>query len=105
MSAARITVIAAALFALTSPTLSQDKPDTAKVDAAIVAAFPTAPAEWRPRFDQDETMKLCSAAHNAPAKSVADAIQQREKSRIEYPADGKLVGDWQSGEKIAQSGY
>lgn len=80
-------------------------PDTAKVDAAIVAAFPTAPAEWRPRFDQDETMKECSASENLPPKAVAEAIQKREKAKIEYPADGKLMGDWKSGEKIAQSGY
>jgi len=78
--------------------------DAGKVDAAIVAAFPDAPADWKPRFDQDETMKQCSASENAPSKAVADQIVQREKARIEYPADGKLSGDWKSGEKIAQSG-
>ena len=82
-----------------------DKVDPAKVDAAIVAAFPTVPADWRSRFDQDDTMKQCSASENAPAPKVADEITKREKARIEYPADGKLVGDWKSGEKIAQSGY
>jgi sulfur-oxidizing protein SoxX len=79
--------------------------DAGKVDAAIVAAFPGTPADWKPRFDQDETMKQCSASENAPNKAVADQIVQREKARIEYPADGKLSGDWKSGEKIAQSGY
>ena len=86
---------------------AQQKPaiDTAKIDAAIVAAFPTAPADWKPRFDQDETMKQCSAHKNLPPKAVADAIMAREKGRIEYPADGKLSGDWKAGEKLAQSGY
>jgi sulfur-oxidizing protein SoxX len=79
--------------------------DAGKVDAAIVAAFPNAPADWKPRFDQDATMKQCSASENAPSKTVADQIVQREKAKIEYPADGKLSGDWKSGEKIAQSGY
>jgi sulfur-oxidizing protein SoxX len=79
--------------------------DTAKIDAAIVAAFPTAPADWKPRFDQDETLKACSLHQNAPPKPVADAIAAREKARIEYSADGKLLGDWTSGEKLAQSGY
>ena len=27
------------------------------------------------------------------------------KARIVYPADGKLMGDWQKGERLAQSGY
>ena len=79
--------------------------DPAKVDAAIAAAFPTAPADWRSRFDQDETMKQCSLNRNLPPKPVADEIQKREKARIQYPADGKFLGDWKSGEKIAQSGY
>lgn len=79
--------------------------DTAKVDAAIVAAFPNPPADWKSRFDQDETMKQCSASQNVPTKDVADEITRREKAKIEYPADGKLLGDWKSGEKIAQSGY
>jgi sulfur-oxidizing protein SoxX len=100
--------IAAALsLAIASPAFAQDasKADLAKVDAMIVSAFPNAPADWKPRFDQDETMKQCSLHHNLPPKAVADAIAQREKARIEYPADGKLVGNWQAGERLAQSGY
>jgi sulfur-oxidizing protein SoxX len=79
--------------------------DSATISADIVKAFPTAPADWKTRFDQDETMKECSAAENSPPKAVADAIARRERARIEYPADGKLIGDWQAGEKLAQSGY
>ncbi len=98
---------AAILFAGTAIAAAQQKPvaDSAKIDADIVKAFPTAPGDWKPRFDQDETMKECSAAENSPPKAVADAIAKREKARIEYPADGKLVGDWKAGEKLAQSGY
>jgi sulfur-oxidizing protein SoxX len=86
---------------------AQQKPavDTAKIDADIVKAFPTAPADWKSRFEQDETMKECSISENSPAKPAAEAISKREKARIEYPADGKLMGDWQAGEKLAQSGY
>jgi sulfur-oxidizing protein SoxX len=100
-------LLAVAACLLSLPAQAQDKTnvDSAKVDAAIVAAFPTAPADWRPRFDQDETMKQCSLDRNAPPKNVADDIQKRERARIQYPADGKLLGDWNSGEKIAQSGY
>ena len=36
---------------------------------------------------------------------MADAILAREKATIQYPADGKLMGDWKNGEKLAQSGY
>jgi sulfur-oxidizing protein SoxX len=85
--------------------LAQQKPDPARVDATIKAAFPTAPAEWQPRLTPDETMQLCSAHNNSPPKPVAEAIQVREKAGIQYPADGQLMGDWKKGEALAQSGY
>ncbi len=79
--------------------------DPAKVDAAVKAAFPTAPADWAPRLTPDETMKQCFASRNDPDKTVAAAIVAREKATIEYPADGNFVGDWKKGESLAQSGY
>jgi sulfur-oxidizing protein SoxX len=103
------TLITAAtlLFVAAMPLATQAQPaiDSAKVDAMIAAAFTTAPADWRPRLDQDETMKQCSMHHNLPPKAVGDAIMAREKARIEYPADGQLIGDWKKGEAVAQSGY
>lgn len=57
------------------------------------------------RLDQDETQKLCS---HPPAqkldKEVAARIEKVNLATIRYPADGKLLGDWREGEKIAQSG-
>jgi sulfur-oxidizing protein SoxX len=50
-------------------------------------------------------MMQCSRHQNLPPKEVGEAIQKRERARIEYPPDGKLMGDWKKGEKIAQSGY
>jgi sulfur-oxidizing protein SoxX len=99
--------VAVLLIAGTVCASAQQKPavDTAKIDAAIAAAFPTASADWKSRLEQDETTKACSLNENAPPKSVADVIATREKARIEYPADGKLLGDWAVGEKLAQSGY
>jgi L-cysteine S-thiosulfotransferase len=99
--------IAAVLLAGTVAAVAQQKPavDPAKVDAAMKSAFPKAPADWQSRFVQDETMKECSKHDNLPPKEVGEAIQKRERARIEYPADGKLMGDWKKGERIAQSGY
>ena len=86
---------------------AQQKPavDPAKVDAAVKAAFPTAPEDWASRLTPDETMRQCSATGNSPSKAIADAIQAREKASIEYPADGNYMGDWKKGEALAQNGY
>jgi sulfur-oxidizing protein SoxX len=97
--------LALAVLVIASPALAQQAADTAKVDAAIKSAFPTAPADWAPRLTPDETMRQCSAAGNLPAPKAGEEIQKRERATIESPADGKLVGDWKKGETIAQSGF
>ena len=57
------------------------------------------------RLDQDETQRLCSEYAGRPLPApIASRIQQANLATIRYPADGKLAGDWKSGEKIAQSG-
>jgi len=103
----RIFVVAALSIALTVPAVAQQKPavDPARADAVVKSAFPTAPADWQPRLVQDETMRQCSIHHNNPPRAVAEAIVQREKAAIAYPPDGKLMGEWQKGERLAQSGY
>jgi sulfur-oxidizing protein SoxX len=100
-------IIAAATFLASTAVVAQQKQTVpaGQADAAIKAAFPGAPEQFIPRLSQDETMKQCSVSHNNPAKAVAEAIQQREKASIEYPADGKFIGDWKKGEALAQSGY
>jgi sulfur-oxidizing protein SoxX len=97
----------AAVVVLGSAALAQQKPaiDPARVDAVVKSAFPTAPADWGPRLLPDETMKQCASNNNLPPQAVANAIMARERATIEYPADGKFIGDWKNGEKVAQSGF
>jgi len=98
-------VLAAAVLASSAVFAQQASVPAEKVDAAIKAAFPGAPEQFIPRLTQDETMKQCSASNNNPSAAVAAEIQKREKASIEYPADGKFIGDWKKGEALAQSGY
>jgi L-cysteine S-thiosulfotransferase len=100
-------LLGTALIAAISPAIAQQKSvvDPARIDAMIKSAFPTAPADWQPRLLPDETMKQCSAYGNSPPKDVFAAIQAREKATIQYPADGKFLGDWKKGEALAQSGF
>ncbi len=106
-----ISIAAAALLLVTATSaMSQQKAkiDPAKVDAAVkgaLVAFPAPPEVWQPRLTPDETMKVCAASHNNPSKAQFAAIEKREKAAIEYPADGKFIGDWKKGEAVAQNGY
>ena len=57
------------------------------------------------RLDQDEAQRLCSKPPAAELpKPVAEKLEKANLESIKYPADGKLMGDWKSGERIAQSG-
>ena len=57
------------------------------------------------RLDQDEAQRLCSISPSATiAKADAVRVEKTNLESIRYPADGKLMGDWQQGERIAQTG-
>jgi sulfur-oxidizing protein SoxX len=98
-------LVSVAALAATAALARTPGPDQAKLDAAMKAAFPKAPADWQSRLIGDETMQQCSVHRNAPPAAVAKAIQARELATIKYPDDGKLLGDWKKGEALAQSGY
>jgi sulfur-oxidizing protein SoxX len=78
---------------------------SAKAAQMMKASFKARGQAGLERLDQDETQRLCSAyAGDPPPKDVAAKIQAANLATIKYPADGHLLGDWKSGEKIAQSG-
>jgi sulfur-oxidizing protein SoxX len=56
------------------------------------------------RLNEDGLQALCNRSHNLPPKEIAERLERDQMAAIKYPADGKLLGDWKSGERIAQSG-
>lgn len=57
------------------------------------------------RLDQDAANEACSRAlGKEPAPEVVKAIEAANLKTIRPPSDGKYLGDWREGEKIAQSG-
>jgi sulfur-oxidizing protein SoxX len=55
----------------------------------------------------DETSRACSAADVAGKpldEAAARALEAANFKTIKWPSDGKFLGDWKEGEKIAQSG-
>lgn len=57
--------------------------------------------------DIDDTVKACNAADIAGKpldEATAKRIEAENLKTIKWPSDGKFLGDWKEGEKIAQSG-
>ena len=57
------------------------------------------------RLDQDDMQEACSRLEGKPPpKELAEKLEKAQQALIKFPADGKFLGDWKSGERIAQSG-
>jgi sulfur-oxidizing protein SoxX len=55
------------------------------------------------RLQQDLGQSACSS-DQPPAKDVAEKIEKAALDTIAWPADGKFIGDWKAGERLAQNG-
>ncbi|MBT8579046.1 sulfur oxidation c-type cytochrome SoxX [Polynucleobacter paneuropaeus] len=91
---------------LSNVTVAQQKSDP-QFEKMMKDSFRAQGIAGLDRIDQDATQKFCSdplyVASLAGAKKAIE-IQKLNMSEIAQPSDGKYIGDWKSGEAIAQSG-
>jgi sulfur-oxidizing protein SoxX len=93
------------LFAAGCATTPADGNLAERLAAALKDSFTPAGQAGLDRLQQDDTQRACSAARGkALPPDVAARIEQINLATIRYPADGKLLGDWRNGERIAQQG-
>lgn len=62
------------------------------------------PKYWMSRLDQDETMRLCAQYRDNPPRKIGAQLEKANLATIRYPVEGKLIGDWKEGEKLAAVG-
>ena len=79
---------------------------TAKAVALMKKDFKSRGQATLDRLEQDPLQKACSEYSNGRKmpRDVADRLEKAQQAAIKYPADGKLLGDWKAGERIAQTG-
>ena len=56
------------------------------------------------RLAEDGLQAACNRSGNKPPDYLAKRLEADQLADVRYPADGKLIGDWKEGEKLAQSG-
>ena len=99
---ARITMlIAAALVA--APAIA-DSNHRAKALAMMKQDFVSKGQATIDRIAEDGLQAICNRTGNKPPEAIAKAMEADQMAAVKYPADGKLMGDWKSGEKLAQTG-
>ncbi|MGV0982492.1 MAG: sulfur oxidation c-type cytochrome SoxX [Polynucleobacter sp.] len=89
-----------------TPALAQQKNDP-KFNKMIQDSFRAEGIAGLNRIDQDATQKFCSDpqfSNSKQGEAMRDKIQKINMDSIQQPSDGKYIGDWKNGEKIAQSG-
>ena len=104
----RIAALSAVAMTMAACTSSPSSADFDKMTAEVVkASFQDRGIAKLDRLVQDDANRECAAADVAGKpidEKVAKAIEAAEMKTIKWPSDGKFLGDWKEGERIAQSG-
>jgi sulfur-oxidizing protein SoxX len=81
--------------------------DDVSFAAMIKSGFRDVGSVKTDRLVQDETQAFCSdpkAVVDPANAKKAEALEATNLTTVKYPADGKFLGDWKAGERVAQSG-
>ncbi|HEX8438750.1 sulfur oxidation c-type cytochrome SoxX [Archangium sp.] len=98
-----------AVLALGGAAIAADKKKKDYRAAAVEvmkASFQTKGQASVDRLNQDEVQATCSQynASKPVPRELARKLEAAQLATVPYPADGKYLGSWENGEKIAQTG-
>lgn len=82
-------------------------PTAQETEAVIKDGFRERGMAKLDRLDQSELQAACSQAtmtHTELPKAERARLEKAALDAIKYPSDGKYLGDWKAGEKVAQAG-
>ena len=99
-----VSLIAAVFAAFALVDVAAETATPTKAEIVMKASFKDRGQAKVDRLNQDETQRLCSRYPDKRPRDIAKKIEAINMALVKYPADGKLLGDWKEGEKIAQSG-
>lgn len=95
--------IAASAFLLAVPTQAGEDYRSRAV-AMVKNDFQAKGQAGLDRLETDGLQHVCNKYSNAPPAALIKLLEADQMATVKYPADGRLMGDWKEGEKIAQSG-
>jgi L-cysteine S-thiosulfotransferase len=98
----QVSILGAAGLALALAAHAQD--NRAKAVDMMKRDFHARGIAGMDRLNEDGLQAVCNRSEGQPPKEVAERLERDQLEAIKYPADGKFLGDWKSGENIAQNG-
>ena len=99
-----ITVTCAVAFGLAG---CASTPSAEEVLSTLKASFSERGPAKLDRLEQTDLQRACSeaaAADKPLSDKTRESLQKAIYDKLPYPVDGKYIGDWREGEKIAQNG-
>jgi sulfur-oxidizing protein SoxX len=107
MQTIKLSAVLGCLFAAGLLAACASMPSSQELDAQaaamIKASFRDQGIAKVDRLEQDLGQSACSS-DKAPDEATAKKIEAAALATVRKPADGKYLGDWREGEKLAQSG-
>ena len=104
---ATISIAIMTIMGLSSCASPNNTPSAEQMLATLKSSFSERGIAKLDRLDQTELQRLCSES-NASGQPLPEATRARLQKgiydAIPYPKDGKYIGDWKEGERIAQNG-
>jgi len=95
----------AATFVFGCATPLSDEQVGAKATQMLKTSFKARGQAGMDRLDQDDTQRLCSAyAGKDIPKEVSERVEKLNMQAVKWPSDGKYLGDFKNGERVAQEG-
>ena len=71
----------------------------------VATSYPGMPESLTRRTVQDRAQQICSKIAGARlTQEEAEEVVRLSRESIQYPASGKLVGDWKTGARLAYAG-
>lgn len=108
MKKTNLVLIPLAALVLSACTANPSSADYDKMTAEVMkSSFQAKGIAKLDRLEPDDANRLCAAAEVAGKPlddKTAQAIEAASMKTIKMPSDGKFLGDWKVGEKVAQSG-
>jgi sulfur-oxidizing protein SoxX len=82
-----------------------DEATTRQIAEKMVGNSFTATPQTAKRLVQDKSQQICSKIGEAAlTEAEAAEVVSLARASIRYPASGKLVGDWKTGDRLAHDG-
>jgi len=78
-------------------------PSPAEVEAVMKRDFHARGQAGMERLAQDGLQRLCTESRDHPPAALAKQVEADQMRTIVFP-EGSLIGDWKSGERLAQNG-